>query len=80
MFGVLALGLLLLPSTSLSQAREPAAANQRAERGVQLTIQVLGEDGNPVSIQVVPHQNLVHSENERVANGLWRDVSIRSWP
>ena len=52
MFGVLALELLLLPSTSLSQAQEPVAANQRAERGVQLTIQVLGEDGNPVSIQV----------------------------
>ena len=29
---------------------------------------------------LVPHQNLVHSENERVANGLWRDDSIRSWP
>jgi Domain of unknown function (DUF4331) len=29
---------------------------------------------------VVPHQNLVHSENERVANGWWRDVSIRFWP
>jgi hypothetical protein len=28
----------------------------------------------------VPHQNLVHSENERVANGWWRDVSIRFWP
>jgi hypothetical protein len=52
MFGVLALELLLLPSTSLSQAHEPGAANQRDERGGQLTIQVLGEDGNPVSIQV----------------------------
>ena len=52
MFGVLALELLLLPSTSLSQAQEPAAANQRDERRGQLTIQVLGEDGNPVSIQV----------------------------
>jgi len=52
MFGVLALELLLLPSTSLSQAQESAAANQRDERGGQLTIQVLGEDGNPVSIQV----------------------------
>ena len=34
----------------------------------------------PLELWGVPHQNLVHSENERVANGWWRDVSIRSWP
>jgi len=40
MFGVLAPELLLLPSTSLSQAQEPAAANQRDERGGQVDFTV----------------------------------------
>ncbi len=50
--GALALQLLLFAGTSLSQPQEPATANERAERGAQLTLQLLGEDGNPVSLKV----------------------------
>jgi len=47
-----ALTLLLFATTSLSQPQEPTAPNERAERGAQLSVQVLDEDGKPVSSTV----------------------------
>jgi len=47
-----ALTLLLFATTSLSQPQEPTAPNERAERGAQLSVQILDEDGKPVSSTV----------------------------
>jgi len=47
-----ALTLLLFATTCLSQPQEPAAPNERAERGAQLSVQILDEDGKPVSSTV----------------------------
>jgi len=46
--GTLLLELLLFANISQSQAQDPAAPNDRGERGAQLTIQVLGRAGEPV--------------------------------
>ena len=50
--GALVLQLLFFAGTSLSQPQEPTVPNERAERGAQLSVEVLEEDGNPVSGRV----------------------------
>jgi len=50
--GTLALEPFLFARTSLSQPQESAIANERVERTAQLTVRLLGEDGQPVSSNV----------------------------
>jgi hypothetical protein len=68
---VLWVAALFVCATAFARSQAPAPAKtSHALRTLPLT----------KFYDTVPHQNLVHSENERVANGWWRDVSIRFWP